>query len=161
MQDGIPGAIGDVIGAFNNLKDAGVKGGRASTDAIRDLAFELLEIKKGASLDDLRNKLLASGAAAEEVDILFQDFAQSGITSITQLSKLTDEQLIPVLANLQDAGFGFKESIDGANELLSKIDSLPDKIEKTLTFNVEANYSDSAKEAVKVYESASGQSLGL
>ena len=39
-QKGIPDAIGATVQAFDNLKAAGVKGGRALIDALQDIGFE-------------------------------------------------------------------------------------------------------------------------
>lgn len=127
MTDGIPGAIGDVSQAFENLK----KGGVNSLDAMGDLAIELQEKFPGVTLtlEDLRAELIAQGKPLEEVDALMTAFAENGVDSLQELIDIGDELAISVLANLQQSATAFGDSlsktaddIKGLNEQLNELD---------------------------------------
>lgn len=146
-QKGIPDGIGMVVQAFENLKAAGAKGGRAATDALTDLADEAKELHL-KTLPELMQKLVASGKySAQEIKILFDALAHNGITSIEQLSKATDEQLIAILAELEAQKFPFAQGTQDAKELLQQVEKLPEKIKTKLVFDVETNMDDTTRQA--------------
>lgn len=136
-EKGIPGALGAVDQAFNNLKASGEKGGRAIIDALQDIGSEARELGVkdfGTLANVIREK---TGASAEEVQKLFDALAAAGITSIDQLEKATVEQLLPAISNLSKADFPFAEAADSVQGLIDQVNKLPDRIEKKLVFNVE------------------------
>lgn len=144
-QKGIPGALGATAEAFNNLKDAGVKGGRASIDALKDIGYEAQELGIN-TLPALAAQLQATGQfTAEEIQQLFSVLSQRGIDSIDELVNATNEQLIGVLSQLQNQSFPFAEAIDDAADLVETIDGLPN--EKTLTFNIKTNFDGNTQKA--------------
>ena len=144
-QDGIPDGIGFTVQAFQNLVAAGTKGGATLIDAIKDIGFEAKEIGI-KDFGALQANLAASGKfTAEEISQLFQSLRDHGITSIDQLTKATDTQLIPVLAQLEAQKFPFAEAANDANDLITQINDLPN--EKTLTFNIKTNFDANTKAA--------------
>lgn len=144
-QKGIPDAVGATVQAFYNLKDAGVSGGRASIDALKDLGYEAKELGIN-TLPGLMAQLQATGQfTAQEIQQLFDTLSKHGITSIDQLVNATNEQLIGVLAQLQNQSFPFAAAIDDASSLVETIDKLPG--EKTLTFNIRTNFDSNTQKA--------------
>ena len=136
-EKGIPGALGAVDQAFNNLKASGEKGGRAIIDALQDIGSEARELGVkdfGTLANVIREK---TGASAEEVQKLFDALTAAGITSIDQLENATVEQLLPAISNLSKAEFPFAEAADSVQGLIDQVNRLPDRIEKKLVFNVE------------------------
>lgn len=137
-QKGIPDGIGFTVKAFENLKAAGEKGGRASIDALQDIAFEAKELGI-RTFPELVANLAASGQfTAEEIQQVFDALATYGITSVDQLANATNAQLIPVLAQLQAQEFPFAEAANEASELINTLDKLPG--EKSFTLNVKTNF---------------------
>jgi hypothetical protein len=145
-EKGIPGAIGDVVGAFNNLEAAGIKGGRASTDAIRDIADEAkeLHIKTLPQLIDYMVKTGKLDAAA--VGQVFDALKSQGIDSIDKISAATDEQLIPILAQLQAQKFPFKEAADDALALADSINKIPSN--KSVAIDVKLNIAPQDRDTI-------------
>lgn len=144
-QEGIPDGIGFTIQAFQNLKAAGEKGGRALVDAIKDIGFEAKEIGI-RDFGALQNQIAASGQfTAEEIQQVFDALRSAGITSIDQLTAASTEQLLPVLSQLQAQDFPFADAAQGAAELIETINDLPN--EKTLTFNIKTNFDGNTKAA--------------
>lgn len=140
MQKGIPDGIGKTAQAFDNLKAAGVTGGRVSTDAMRDLADELLEVNKNAkTLDELGANLIKQGKDAGEVKMVLDALKGAGIDSIKKLSEASDKQLLPALAKLQDMKFPFTEGAKSLDGVIKKLESIPKLTEKDLVFNVHTN----------------------
>ncbi len=146
MQKGIPDGVGLVVQAFDNLKNAGVTGGRVSTDAMRDLADELLEVNKNASsIDELGASLIASGVATDEVSQLMEALKGVGLDTVQKLSEATDRRLFEALARLQTIEFPFAQTSKDLDDLLNKLDRIPDNIEKDITFNVKTNYTGDSR----------------
>lgn len=164
MQKGIPDGVGLVVQAFDNLKNAGVAGGRVSTDAMRDLADELLEVDKNANgIDALGQKLLDSGVATDEVTQLMEALKSVGLDTVQKLSEATDRQLFEALARLQTIEFPFAQTSKDLDELLDKLDRIPDSIEKDITFNVKTNYQGDSRTVLNeagVSLSPGGQGVG-
>ncbi len=145
-EKGIPGALGAVTEAFHNLEDAGVKGGRASTDAIRDIGAEAQELGIDTIPELMDHLVKVGGASAEEVQKVMDALAAQGIDSIDEIVNATDESLIPALAALAAQNFPFKEAADSAKEFADSINELPE--EKTITVNIKANVSNSDREII-------------
>lgn len=146
-QKGIPDGVGMIVTAFENLKAAGEKGGRAATDALRDLADEAKELHV-KTLPELMQRLVQSGKfSAQEIKILFDALAKNGITSIEQLSKATDEQLIAILAELQAQKFPFAQGTQDAKDLLAQVEKLPEKIKTKLVFEVQTVMDENTRQA--------------
>lgn len=140
FTDGIPGAIGATDKAFANLVAAGPKGGRALVDALQDIGFEAEELGLD-TLPQVQEQLLATGQfSAEQIQQVFDALAASGINSVEQLTSATIEGLLPALAQLEAQNFfpDLSENISQVDNLIQKVDSLPDRIEKRLVFNVES-----------------------
>jgi hypothetical protein len=146
MQKGIPDAVGASVQAFQNLLDAGSKGGQASIKALQDIGTEALELGKH-TLPQLQQLLVASGKFTnEQITKLFQDLAAHGIKSVDDLSKATDATLINILSDLQAQGV-LQEASKQAESLIDKINSIPK--EKDITFNVNAKYSNGADKVIQ------------
>lgn len=133
MTDGIPDGVGFVVQAFDNLKAAGVKGGRAVIDALKDIGFEAKENKQ--SLQDAMAQIAASGKfSAAEIQQVMDALAANGITSVEQLTNATTEQLLPVLALLENQKFPFAEAASEGQKLVDTLNNLPTK--KTIDVEV-------------------------
>lgn len=138
-EDGIPGALGDVVKAFKNVQDAGSKGGAYLIDAIQDVGFEAKELGL-KTFPELQDFLLKnSDFTAEQIQQVFGALSAAGITSVDQLTSATTEQLLPALSQLEQVGFlqDIQAKKDQLTDLIQQVDSLPDKIEKRIVFNVE------------------------
>jgi TP901 family phage tail tape measure protein len=145
-QKGIPDGIGFTVQAFENLKAAGVKGGRASTDAMRDMAEEARELGI-KTLPALMQNLVASGKFTQkEIEQVFEALSVNGIDSVEKLADATDEQLISVLARLQEQEFPFAEAVDDALDLAEAINQIPKS--KDVTFNLKTNMDSNTREAI-------------
>lgn len=139
MQKGIPDAVGAVELAFQNLQDAGVKGGRVSIDALRDLASEAKELGK-KTLPELEESLRASGKfTAESIQAIMNALSQYGIQSLDDLENVSDQTAIAILANLEANKFPFKQTLEDIDELNQAIKDIPSNVVKNLTFNVKTN----------------------
>ena len=137
FETGIPDAVGATTLAFQNLIDAGRKGGRASVDALRDLGAEAQELNL-RTLDDLRNNLTASGQfTVEQIASLFQRLKENGITSLEQLKNLSNEAAIAILSSLEAAGFQFKETANQTQDVIDKVAEIPSRQVKDLIFRVD------------------------
>lgn len=149
-EKGIPGALGAVTEAFHNLEEAGVKGGRVSTDAIRDIGAEAKELGI-KTIPELMDYLVnVGGISADEVQKLMSTLAASGVDSIEEIVNATDESLIPILASLQDQNFPFKEAAEAASDFADSINNLPDSKEVDLIVNVKTKGDTDALKAYGV-----------
>lgn len=145
-EKGIPDGIGLTVKAFENLKDAGVRGGRYSTDALRDLADEAKEIGV-KTIPQLMQNLLTSGKfTQQEIEQVFKALKDHGIDSIEALSSATDEQLIGVLGELQSMKFPFDEASDDIERFADKLNEIPP--EKDLTINIKTNLDSNTRDAM-------------
>jgi len=148
---GIPGAVGATEEAFKNFAIGGATSGRIAQDALQDLAAEMLEL--GASSDDtldaLKSNLLESGANAEQVQILFESFAQNGVSSLGQLVDLTVQQTAAITNLAQSSGFAFENTFDSIRETAEALDRLPSEKNVDIVLNISSNVQDSgAQQAV-------------
>ena len=147
-QKGIPDGIGLVSQAFDNLKIAGAKGGRASVDALQDIAFEAKELGL-KTIPEVIEYLVATGVASrEEIEMVFKTLAEQGVDTLEELENAKPEQLIGALSALEAQEFPFKEAVSDVNELIEKIDELPDEIEKKLVFRVETRTDEAGRQAL-------------
>lgn len=121
-------AVGDMIGAFDNLVGSGGKG-MAAAKSVQDLAVETLEAG-GTELADLEQGLLAAGANAEDVQKIMEALANRGITSLDQLAGASDELAGSIAGDLEAVGFGFAEI---SNEIKDVRDAFQELEEIKLT----------------------------
>lgn len=138
-EDGIPGALGAVDEAFQNLIAAGKTGGATLIDALQDVGFEARElgIKDFAALEAEINRRIPG--AEDTIRQLFQALQSTGIQSIEQLTSATVQQLIPALGQLEAVNFPFAEEAKNIRDLIEQVNSIPSNIEKNLTFNIRSN----------------------
>lgn len=100
-RQGIPGAVGAVDQAISNLNNSLQSNapGRYATDSLRDIAVEAEEA--GRTFDSVIQQLGQTfGFSAEQTQLLFQAFKAAGITSLEELRKASDAQLLTFLTNL-------------------------------------------------------------
>ena len=145
-QKGIPDGIGQVSTAFDNLKAAGTKGGRALVDALQDIGFEAKELGQ-KDLSQVITTLQATGKySAAEIQQVFDALKASGITSVDQLTKATVDQLLPVLSQLEATKFPFAEQVKDVRAYIDAVDSIPTS--KTVELNFKVNYPSEADRQV-------------
>lgn len=137
FQQGIPGAVGAVDEAFNNLVEGGMQSGRIAMDSLGDIAAEALE-RGFSSLEEIQQMLIESGASIEDVNRFMQALGQEGISSLEDLQNITLEQTAALVSRLQDMGFAFEAPIEGAKELKTLIEEL-NGAEANVTVNVRVN----------------------
>jgi len=149
-EKGIPDALGAVVDAFDNLKNAGEKGGRVTVDALKDIAYEAKELNQ-KTLTDTKNFLLNSGKfTAQEIETLFKALSDNGVSSLDQLQNASTTTLIAVASQLEALKFPFKEYADGASAAVEQLTGIPSFIKTNLEINVSTKYQDSgAKQIVE------------
>jgi len=157
-EDGIPGALGAAGEAFENLIASSAKGGRASTDALRDIGAEAKELGLKTIPQLISYLVNTAGKSSESVQQVMAALATYGIDSIDEISKATDEQLIPVLANLQANGFNFAAATDSVNDLTTQLEKLPSS--KDVQINIKVNTTKEGQEALKNAVAVQGSSSG-
>jgi len=136
-ENGIPGKIGAVSEALRNMQNAGSTGGRVTIDALRDIGAEALELGSH-TLPELQAQLLASGeSTASGIQTVMDALSHAGIQSIENLANATDEQLISILSELESKDF-LQNMGNKVDELLGKLNSIPEKIESRVIINVES-----------------------
>lgn len=145
-QKGIPDGIGKVDTAFENLKNSGVKGGRALIDALQDIGFEASELGD-KTLEQVMKRLEATGKfSSKEIQQVFDALKKNGINSVEDLKKATAEQLLPVLSQLQASGFGFKEQAKEVKEYVDAVNSIPER--KSVVIDLKVNATSQDKDIV-------------
>jgi hypothetical protein len=100
--EGIPGAIGDFKQAIENLNTSleSNQPGQYALDSLRDIGSEGQEA--AASFDSVISSLGQTfNFTAQQQTRLFEALRLSGITSLQQLAKASDEQLITLLRNIE------------------------------------------------------------
>lgn len=141
---GIPGAIGAIVEAFNNLKSAGPQGGRATLDAIQDLAAEAEDLSI-TTIPELIEALVKSGAAgAEEIAQVFDALGAVGVDTLEELKNISTATAIAVAAQLQASGTFFDEVQQNIADTIEQIEQIPDQINKRINFVVDVEYTDRA-----------------
>lgn len=144
-EKGIPGALGAVEQAFGNVFTAGTKGGAVLIDALQDVGAEAKELGL-MTLPEVQDFLAQNGDfSAEQIQAVFTALEQNGIKTIDQLVDATVRELLPTLAQLEAQGF-LKETVETTLDLLKAVDSIPDRVEKSLVFNVDTNLSQSTQQ---------------
>ncbi|TXH49913.1 MAG: hypothetical protein E6Q97_21690 [Desulfurellales bacterium] len=140
-QKGIPDGLGLISQAFDNIKAAGTKGGRALIDALQDVGYEAKELGI-KDLAQVQQQLAATGKySAAEIAQVFDELKKNGITSVDQLTTATTEQLLPVLAQLENTKFPFAEQVKDVREYIDAVDKIPTS--KDIQLNVKVNYESS------------------
>lgn len=139
LQQGIPDAVGAVVQAFQNLKEAGERGGRFAVDALKDIAAEARELGLTTIPQVLQHLLTTGQQSAESVQALQNALAAFGITTLEQLQNLSNETAIAILANLQANNFPFEETQSQIDALREQLASIPQNIQRNLIFNVRIN----------------------
>lgn len=100
-SEGIPGAIGDFQQAIDNLNTSlkNEQPGQYALDSLRDIGSEGQEA--AASFGSVISSLGQTfGFAADQQARLFEALRLSGITSLQQLAKASDEQLLTLIRNI-------------------------------------------------------------
>jgi hypothetical protein len=152
-QKGIPDGLGLISVAFDNIKAAGTKGGRALIDALQDVGYEAKELGI-KDLAQVQQQLAATGKySAAEIAQVFDELKKNGITSVDQLTSATTEQLLPVLAQLENTKFPFAEQVKDVREYIDAVDKIPTS--KDIQLNVKVNYENSADQ--KFVQQMTGQ----
>jgi hypothetical protein len=98
--EGIPGAIGDYQQAIDNLTTSlrDNAPGRYAIDSLRDIGAEGREA--GASFQQVISALGATfGFTSQQMQLFFEALRIAGITTLDQLAKASDAQLITILEN--------------------------------------------------------------
>jgi hypothetical protein len=101
-EEGIPGAIGAYEEAITNLNNIlqSDRPGQYAIDSLRDIGAEGAEAKK--TFDSVIASLGGTfGYAADQQARLFEALRINGITSLEQLAKASDEQLLAILRNFE------------------------------------------------------------
>lgn len=146
MTEGIPDGFGMTSAALDNLFASSGRG-IASLDALRDIFIEAGEVGIN-SFEGLRENLIAAGQSAEQVDALFKVLSDAGIGSFEQVLEGSDEFLIGLIANLDDAGFQFAELNQTIDDLSQKLDDLERGRDIDITLNVRTNADASSQRLI-------------
>ena len=147
-QKGIPDALGAVDQAFQNLIDSGTNGGAALVDALGDIAAEATELSI-TSLDKVREFLTQSGKFTEaQISQIFAALASNGIDSIDELTNVTAEQAIQIVAALESAGFAFSETGSAVTNIAEELNNIPSEINTIVRVRYVAEGDSAAAEAV-------------
>jgi hypothetical protein len=155
-EDGIPGAIGAVGEAFTKMKQAGVLGGRTTVAALQAIAAEAKEIGIN-DLPALKQALLDAGASEADVELLIGAMEKFGL-SIDDVINANKEDLIPLLAELENQGFAFAESAaESVDELNRRLDEIPKNLETEWRVRVSTEATDSGAE--QFLEEGGGRAL--
>lgn len=140
-------AFGDLAGAINGVKDSGNRG-EAALIQLRNVIVEAKELGV-KNFGELREAMLAQGVSVEDVDVLFQAFAQRGINSIEDFGNASDRQIGGVLADMESLGFSFKDvadGIEGASQSVESLEKRLDKLDnKKVQVEVEVKYKETGK----------------
>ena len=161
--DGIPGAIGDVRGAFENFRASLDRGGAFSQDAIADIGAEAAEA--GRTFAELPAFLESLGAETQQVNQLFSQLTAQGIDSLEGLENISVLDTANLVASLENANFAFNDTRDQIEDLNNRISNIPDSVVTNYTLNVDTNFrDDAARQLVEEGEislpTPTGQGLG-
>jgi hypothetical protein len=155
-EKGIPGALGATAEALESTFASGTKGGAALINNFQDIAHEAKELSI-KEFPELMANLEASGKfSSETIAGVFDALKANGIDTIDEFATATTEQLIPVLARLEESGI-LTEALEKTAELARTINELPS--EKTIVLNVKANVSPEAAGVIQTVRT--GQSNGM
>lgn len=157
-EKGIPDGLGMTIQAFDNLKAAGPKGGRAVVDALQDIGYEAQELGI-KTFPDLMANLQASGKySADEIQQVFTALEHAGIDSIDELTNATQEQLIAALAELENFKFPFSEQTAEINDYIQAVNSIPET--KSTRLQVKVDISNEDREVINAVSGRSNLGVG-
>jgi hypothetical protein len=141
-QKGIPDAVGAADTAFQNLIDAGLNGGRASVDALKDLVYEAKELGI-TNFAELRKFIRESGDfSGKEIKALFGALKDIGVSNFDQLTSASLSTIIAVLTQFNSRG-GFDEATAKLEDTATAINNVP--AEKKVKFIIDVDYTDRAK----------------
>lgn len=142
--------VGNIQGAWEEFIGSGGRG-IAALKGIRDLAIETMEAG-GQTLEDLQNRLLASGANPEEVAALMQALSQRGIKTLQDLKDANDRTLGGIVADTENSSDKLREQWQKMNDdvegLKQTLDGIEDNMKKNLTINVQTNFDKNTEEAL-------------
>jgi hypothetical protein len=156
-------AVGDVSGAWDEFIGSGGRG-MAALKGLKDLAVEAIEAG-GSSLEDLRAHLLAAGANPEAVDALINAIRSRGIQTLQDLENANEQTLGSIVADtnansevLTEKWENMKATIEDMKETL---DTLPDKMEKSLTIKVKTEFDENTEKAMdkNIYKDTEAEKL--
>jgi len=142
--------VGDLVGAFEQFRNSAGRGA-VSLTSLRNIMVEATDLGI-KNFDQLRASLIAQGVSVEDVDRLFQSFAQRGINSMEDFQAANDRTLGGVTADMQSLGFewnNIEDGIKGTNQSLEQMEKRLDRIEsKDVDVNIRINYKESNKPPV-------------
>lgn len=101
LEKGIPGAVGAVAQAFNNVASAGSRGGRALLDAIGDVGAEARELGINDFPSLAAVMVNTFGLSAQAVAQFFEAAKVAGLNSVAELANASQETLLAVATNIQ------------------------------------------------------------
>lgn len=153
-------AVGDFVASFKQVEESGGRGAQA-INGLKNTAIEAIEAGK-RSLQELEAGLRASGQFTEEqISALMSALSTRGITSLEQLRDAEVRVLGGVIADMESAGFKWKEfnaqiekSSEHVNNLGKDIDNLPS--EKTVHVNYLESFTGSSEGSSGVTKHADG-----
>lgn len=141
-EKGIPDAVGAADTAFQNLIDAGLKGGRISVDALKDIVYEAKEVGI-TNFSELRKFIRDSGDfSSKEIKALFGALKDIGVSNFDQLTSASLSTIIAVLTQFNSRG-GFDEATAKLEDTATAINNVPS--EKKVKFIIDVDYTDRAK----------------
>lgn len=143
--------VGDMQGAWEQFIGSGGRG-VAALKGVKDLAIETMEAG-GKTLEDLKAKLLATGADPEAVAAFMAALSQRGIRTLEDLKNANDRTLGGIVAdtenNSEKLREQWKEMSEGAEGLKKTLDGIEDNMEKNLTINVKTNFDENTEDALQ------------
>jgi hypothetical protein len=155
---GIPGSLGDANAAFQNFITGGLLSGRHALDGLGDMAAETFKkLGDNATLEDLRNELVAAGNSAEEVDKLFQAFSDNGIKTLEELRDVGVDATAGIVNSLQSFSFAFDEPTEKVENLHQKLREI-DGMDPEVKIKVTADISPDARAAMNLGKGGGGGS---
>lgn len=163
FQPGIVG-LGQWERALDNFIESGGRG-TASMKSLRDIFIEFRELNPNGTFEDFRAEMVASGRlTAEEADTLFDSMRANGINTFEELMDASDRTIITILANMQQAGFGFIEPLEQVQEKLDDVESALDRLGTgstiPITLRIRSEY-DSRETEDAFRELDKSQGIGL
>lgn len=113
-------AIGAYTEAIQNMTASGGRG----MEAIQGLQDAVIEAKQAGfkTLDEWKAKMLSEGKLnSDQINKIFQAFADMGITSMEQLATASVQQLGQIIARLFELGYAFEDTAKKADESTTSI----------------------------------------
>lgn len=134
-------AVGDFGGAFRELISSGGRGIEA-LKGFRDVAVEAMEAGV-KTMAELRDRLVKGGMDPKDVEALFAAAAQRGITTLEGWRDASKETAGAIVGDMYALSSSLAKRWDEMAKTLGSIqaamNSIPDKVEKSLVFNVQVN----------------------